>query len=178
MWRWWSLLRRYPIESRVPWLPFRVIERLERELTPTSRVFEYGGGGSTLWFADHCGEVVTVEHDDDWYRLLAERTASLEHVTIFHRGATDGYAEYVPAIQGYPDDHFDVVVVDGRERVRCFAASLTKVRPGGLVVLDDTNRDRYHDAFELASGWSHRTRGLTTAKSEDGVTTVWLRPTV
>ena len=39
----------------------------------------------------------------------------------------------------------DLVVVDGRERARCAARATAKVRPGGLLLVDDIDRERAID---------------------------------
>lgn len=173
--RWVPTVERSTLDLQLPWLPFQIIDRLDEVLTPTSRVFEYGGGGSTLWMAQRAGEVVTVEHDPEWADLLSERTAGLPNVTLLIRSAADSYANYVPAIDDYPDEYFDVVVVDGRERVRCFERALPKVRPGGMLLLDDTERSRYAPVFDLARRHRHVTiRGIAPCKSQAAQTTVWL----
>ena len=173
--RWIPTVERTTLELRLPWLPFQIIDRLDEVLTPESSVFEYGGGGSTLWMAERAGEVVTVEHDPEWADALRARTAGLPNVTLLVRSAADDYADYVPAIDDYPDEHFDVVVVDGRQRVRCFEHALPKVRPGGMLLLDDSERSRYAPTFELARKHRHVTiRGLAPSKSKTAQTTVWL----
>jgi predicted O-methyltransferase YrrM len=155
-----------------------VIDEFSQHLTPESKVFEFGGGGSTLWFSERAGTVVTVEHDPEWFPALAKAVETQPGCTVQFCSAEDEYREYVNAIAAYPDEFFDIVVVDGRERVRCFETAMPKVSPGGLLVLDDTNRDRYAKAFTLAKEWpSHTYRGLTPAKTLAGVTTVWQRPT-
>ena len=167
------------MSARVPWLPYRVLERLEAALASCEaggRVFEFGGGGSTLWFADHGADVVTVEHDRDWVEHLATALVDEARCQLIHRDSSNDYAEYVATIAEWPDAHFDVVVVDGRERVRCLRESISKVRPGGLLILDDAERPRYRAAFD-AVDWPHVTyRGLTPCKTVAGVTTVWSRP--
>lgn len=173
--RWVPTVERSTLDLELPWLPFQIIDRLDEVLTPASRVFEYGGGGSTLWMAQRAGEVVTAEHDPEWADLLSERTAGLPNVTLLIRSAADEYADYVPAIDDFPDEYFDVVVVDGRERVRCFERALPKVRPGGMLILDDTERPRYAPAFTLARAHRHVTiRGIAPCKSQAAHTTVWL----
>jgi LPS sulfotransferase NodH len=172
--RWVPTVERTTLDVGLPWLPFEIIDRLDEVLTPTARVFEYGGGGSTLWMAQRAGEVVTVEHDPEWAEVLRTQTADLTNATLLVRSAVDDYADYVPAIDDYPDGYFDLVVVDGRERVRCFARALPKVRPGGLLLLDDTERSRYAPAFDLAEGVRHVTvRGLKPGNSKAAQTTVW-----
>ncbi|MGR6971714.1 class I SAM-dependent methyltransferase [Streptomyces cynarae] len=174
---WGRALRQSPLTSRLPWLPFRVIERLEKHLTKGSHVFEFGGGGSTLWFSERAGEVVTVEHDDDWFRALQDAVSEKDNCQVLYHAANDDFAGYVGSIADYADGYFDVVVVDGRERIRCLRSAMEKVRPGGLLILDDSDRARYSDAFVIATAWPHVTyRGLTPAKAIAGVTTVWRRP--
>lgn len=175
--KWARALRRPTLESRMAWLPFRVISVLEQHLGPTSRVFEYGGGGSTVWFADRAGMVVTVEHDDDWFPILRDAVANLDQVAVLHRTAEGNYGGYVGAIDDFDDDSFDVVVVDGRERVRCLREAMPKVRPGGLLILDDSDRPRYAEAHVAAATWPSRTySGLTPSKAIAGTSTVWTKP--
>lgn len=175
--RWARTLSQTTLGAEIPWLPFVVIDRLEEHLTSTSKVFEFGGGGSTVWFANHAGEVVTVEHDPEWFPVLESAVAGRPGCTLIHETSENDYAGYVAAIDAYPDDTFDAVVVDGRERVRCLERALTKVKPGGLLVLDDANRTRYASAYSLAGAWPGRTyRGLTPTKNLPGVTAVWQRP--
>ena len=161
---------------RLPWLPFRLIDELAEVVGPGTRVFEFGGGGSTLWFLDRGAEVVTVEHHDGWADELAQ-SIDTRAWTLLRRPATEQYAAYVAAIEDYPDDSFDVVVVDGRERARCAAAATTKVRPGGLLLVDDVDRERYHDAL-AAVGWPrHDVVGFAPAKPTLAYTAVFRRPT-
>jgi predicted O-methyltransferase YrrM len=119
--------------------------------------------------------VVTVEHHPGWASELRERITS-DRWTLLERSDADDYAEYVAAIEEYPDDAFDVVVVDGRERARCLTAALPKVRPGGLLVVDDVDRERYQAAIH-ATGWPRRdVVGFAPAKPSLAYTAVLTRP--
>ena len=42
----------------------------------------------------------------------------------------------------------DVIAVDGRDRVNCVKHAMPKLKPGGVLVLDDSHRPRYREAFE------------------------------
>jgi hypothetical protein len=46
---------------------------LERVVQPHFRVFEYGAGNSSLWWASRVAEVVSVEHDAAWAELVQSR---------------------------------------------------------------------------------------------------------
>lgn len=168
---------RSTLDVRTPWLPFAVIDLLEERVDRTSHVFEYGGGGSTAWFADRVGEVVTIEQDDEWYKALAASMKDLDHVNIIPASPNNGFRDYVAAIDNYADGTFDVVLVDGRERVACVERAAPKVKPGGLLILDDSDRDKYIGAFAHLGQWSRQDHfGLVPCKDVPGHTAIWTRP--
>lgn len=160
---------------RLPWLPFRLIDELSEWLTPTTRVFEFGGGGSTLWFLDRGCEVVTVEHAGAWSERLASLVTS-SRWELLERSPEGGFDDYVDSVLAYPEASFDLVVVDGRERVRCAHAALSRVRPGGWLIVDDVDRERY--SAGLASiPWPRRdVIGFAPAKPSLAYTAVFTRP--
>jgi predicted O-methyltransferase YrrM len=175
--KWWRSIRGSTVDLELPWMPYRVIEMLEEHVRPDHRVFEYGGGGSTLWFSRRCGELVTVEHDREWFPILERIVGDLPNVTLSHQTDDNDWAGYVGAINAYPDDHFDIIVVDGRQRVRCFEQARFKVKPGGLLILDNSDRDRYAETHGLVARWPFRKyRGITPTEPVATQTTVWRRP--
>ncbi|MFC8732589.1 class I SAM-dependent methyltransferase [Luteimicrobium sp. NPDC057192] len=167
-----------PLDVGLPWLAFVVIDRLDEIVGPESSVFEFGGGGSTVWFAERARQVTSIEHDPEWAALLEERFAATPNVDVRHVAAAGGsYDEYVASVESFPDDSLDVVLVDGRSRVRCALAAMPKVRPGGFLVLDDSQRKYYGPAHEALAPWPHETlQGMAPYKFDFGVTTFWRRP--
>lgn len=158
------------MDERTAWITFPAIDVLNRVLKRTDRVFEYGGGGSTLFWLDRVAEVVTVEHDPQWFAALEQRMKQEGggRWTGIHVPATPGtlvpvpdpvdpahyasadaasqglhFKDYVQAIDRYPDAHFDVLMIDGRARTSCLAYATRKLRPGGLLVLDNAERSYY-----------------------------------
>ena len=66
--------------------------------------------------------------------------------------------DFPSEIASLPDDAFDLVVVDFLEaptvtRIDCLDPAMHKVRPGGYLLLDDSDRPGYAEAFELLAGW-------------------------
>jgi hypothetical protein len=55
---------------------------------------------------------------------------------------------YVGAIKRYPARFFDVVVVDGMERLTCVRSALPHLKDDGLLILDNSDRPDYRPAFE------------------------------
>jgi hypothetical protein len=62
----------------------------------------------------------------------------------------------VSTIDRFEDESFDLVLVDGRARVAAVRHAMPKVRPGGLLVLDDAERPRYREAIVSLDGWTRR----------------------
>jgi tRNA A58 N-methylase Trm61 len=54
--------------------------------------------------------------------------------------------EYSRAIQKF-QNRFDVVVVDGRDRVNCVKNCLPALKPSGVVILDNSERPEYSEAL-------------------------------
>jgi protein-L-isoaspartate O-methyltransferase len=58
-------------------MPFQAANWLHHYLNRNMKVFEYGSGGSTIFFAERVAEVFSVEHDSKWHaqvsRALAQR---------------------------------------------------------------------------------------------------------
>lgn len=163
-----------PLDDRTPWLTFGARRQLLRIVDPGDTVFEYGSGGSTLFLAERSRIVHTVEHDPEWFIKVKEKLESrgLANVTLELReprssqssneyGSTDAryrglsFIDYASHIDQFPDDYFDLVIIDGRARPSCFAHAHRKVRDGGWVVLDNSERSEYHSILELAdvAGW-------------------------
>jgi predicted O-methyltransferase YrrM len=134
-----------------PWLTEGAIKFLEATIGPASRVLEYGSGASTLWFASRVAELVSVEGNQAWYDRIAAMLENNSGVQLIH------HEGYVGAEATFPDDYFDLVLVDGRKRVACFKAADRVLKPGGYMMLDNSERPRYSPCFyfyETKQRWS------------------------
>jgi hypothetical protein len=165
-----------PVEDRIPWMTFEAIRFLDHYVTSESRVFEWGMGGSTLFFLDRTPNVVSVDHDPVWFDRLEKMLAGHNHWNGYHHSPikletseptdpTDcnlygssnpdfryhSFENYVRVIDHYDDASFDVTVVDGRARPACTKHAISKLRTGGIMVLDNAERPQYHQIHELLS---------------------------
>jgi len=161
---------RNSVTDQQPWLTFSAIDKIESIINEQMHVFEYGSGGSTLFWSNHVKEVISVEHDRNWYnRVRTELDAQqIKNVRyILAEAETDpGYSgkqtdnpndfisgdrnfagkdfnKYVRQIDNYPDEYFDIVLVDGRARPSCIARSMNKVKKDGFLIIDNSERDYY-----------------------------------
>jgi predicted O-methyltransferase YrrM len=103
--------------------------------------------------------VVSFEDNEFWAGQTRER---LDQLGLGNVDLRVGPIEELPrAVAALPDERFDLVVVDFLEapavtRIDVLKPAMRKVRPGGLLLLDDSDRPGYRDAFEMLSGWRFR----------------------
>jgi len=114
-----------------PWLTYPMIEFLNGLDFSKKRIFEFGAGSSTLYWAKRAMEVVSVEFDSGWFEAL--RTKVPGNVQLIHEPEGLQYANKIRDNLGL----FDIIVIDGAERYRASTAALTALAPGGMVILDN-----------------------------------------
>jgi hypothetical protein len=133
-----------PVDGRgepIPWLSYPAVRWLAAVLHDDVRLFEYGSGSSTTWFArpGRVREVVSVEHDPEWYAQLPQP----DNGEIRHVPCADGWwdgAEDSPYVRSIADGApWDVVVIDGSSRTICARVAPRYLSRSGLIVLDDTD---------------------------------------
>lgn len=168
-----------PLSDELPWITFKARAWLESYLKPNMSVFEYGSGGSTIFLSRKVNELISVEHDKVWYcqvssvlskrgilnctLLLRKPEKKISGETTVYNcksyTSTSGkyvgmsFENYVRSIEEYPDRGFDLVIVDGRARLSCVFHALGKIRPGGYLMLDDSDRQEYEEAISLLADY-------------------------
>lgn len=194
---WFSFHGRETLNRRaVPWVTFPAVEFLKRSVRADSRVFEFGSGASTIFFARRCKEVHSIEHDIAWaekvgttVRSMGLSNCRLRYIPPVPCAANHGtyssqfpgyvdcdFEDYVRSIDEHPDASLDLVLVDGRSRDASVMHAIRKVRPGGMLVLDNTERPRYREAImHVPKTWTRRTfRGPSAAAEFFTETTIWI----
>jgi predicted O-methyltransferase YrrM len=164
-----------PIDMAVPWMSYGAINYLDKKVQRGWRVFEWGGGGSTIFFLERGCKVTTVESSAYWIGVLEEAAKNICTATLLEIRYIEAETRLKKAIDNYiasvhDGQSWDLVVVDGLEedyitRVDCIKEIESSVRPGGLVVLDDSWRDQYLEVPEILKGWRRTIfRGLGPAR--------------
>jgi predicted O-methyltransferase YrrM len=68
-----SLLASAPIDNDgrpIAWYTYPALDMLKRVIRREWRVFEYGSGNSSLWWARQCGSITAVEHDSRYAEFV------------------------------------------------------------------------------------------------------------
>lgn len=147
---------RSPVDQKnnpIPWVTYSFIDFIQDRLIKKHTVFEFGSGNSTYFYAKHAGKVVSVEHDKDWYdKIIKSKPENTE--LIFCELVRDGdYCRTPLRLK----ETFDIIIVDGRDRVNCCKQAVNALSANGVIVLDDSERDSYKEGidFLLANGFKH-----------------------
>lgn len=124
---------------QVPWISYSAIEVLEHFLNKSARVLEFGSGMSTIWYAEHAGEVFSVENYRPWFDKVSSLLERKKVQNVTYRFADDPHA-YSRFMENDAAG-FDLVMVDGSHRSACVATASKLLRPGGVLYLDNSDKD-------------------------------------
>jgi len=168
------------LHPAAPWLPPTAIKYLESFLKEDMIGFEWGSGRSTVFLAKRVNLLVSLEHDKNWYekvKISLEKKGLISRVEYKFIEPVDRkeineipwdcwkgskligvppkpqFYHYFQEIQKYPDNYFDFVLIDGRARVACMMNAKDKIKKEGILILDNSDRGKYHSIFYLFNGW-------------------------
>jgi predicted O-methyltransferase YrrM len=175
---WWRARR--GIAPERPWIVPAAIGWLRRRIRSDWSILELGSGRSTVWFARRAGRVLSFEDNRFW----ADRTREqLEELGLGNAELRIGpVEELAEAVAELPEAAFDLVVVDFLEapavtRIDVLTPAMKRVRAGGYLLLDDSDRPGYVKAYELLGGWKERRFvGVKDEWPEACETTIFRRP--
>lgn len=161
---WWKYKRRNldPLSCDRPWINFKAKEYLDSILNSEMIVFEYGSGSSTLYFSRRVKKIFSLENEKKWYDSLNRYIDNLNINNIEYRlieevnsetdsiymSSNKNFEEYVKFIDSFPDNNFDIIVVDGRARKACIKHAISKLKKNGYLLVDNSERKGYFDGNE------------------------------
>ena len=136
----------------IPWLTTDSIKFLEQYFLENKnpRVLEFGSGASTIWFARRTNHLVSIEHQGNWYRMVKKRLKEVRknHVKLILKPKP-----YFSICSSFEKESFDLIVVDGRHRIKCIKGSIPLLKPGGVMMLDNADKPWFSEAYEIMSSW-------------------------
>lgn len=172
--------RRKPLTYFLPWLTFGAIHKIHEQCDFRTHpmVFEFGAGHSTIYWARAGARVYAVESDAKWFDLVGDKVRDLgiDNVTMYLKSDKE---DYVRCIEKIGIVEFDMVIVDGGPRPLCVEAAIPFVRPGGLLVIDNTDWHWWNKPIRLVpSDWTQIPfKGQVPMNLNRNETTICIRPT-
>jgi hypothetical protein len=127
----------------LPWLTSEAISVLARLLRPTDIGLEFGSGRSTQWLAKKCAKLTSIENNEFWFRKVSNDIKVFDNVDYFLQSVDrndERQSEYLKIFQRISDNSIDFVLDDGKLRDHVALLSLSKLKQGGLFILDNAER--------------------------------------
>jgi hypothetical protein len=181
-----------------PWTTPASIKFFKKCLNQEMVGLEYGSGSSTIFFARRLKHLVSVEHNRSWFKYIKDKASKLYITNLDYQFIPTNnpeitkeipadyinlniqdkrikylkqYHNYSQFVLKFPDNYFDFIIIDGRARVQCTVNSVNKLKPGGIFVLDNSERGHYKPVHELLKDWKkvNTTTGLFDS-------TIWIKP--
>lgn len=108
-----------------------------------SRVLEWGAGNSTRYFTElYDCEWTAIEHEKGWY----------DKIKAWDINANIIYADKDSQEYLKPSGLYDLIIVDGRNRVKCLQYAKSILAKNGIVVLHDAYRGKYKEGMKGYEG--------------------------
>lgn len=192
------LIIREHVRPDEPWLTRSAVALLAELIRDSDVGLEWGCGRSTVWLASRMRHLTSVEHDPLWagrVNEMVDRCAIASKVRlVVEEDGLDGSAgsRYVAAADAFADESLDFCLVDGMARDHCVLRVLSKLKRGGVLVIDNANwylpRDlpsrapasRSSRQGSASAGWAlakERFGGWRSIWTTDGVsdTAIWIK---
>lgn len=117
----------------IPLFTYPCIEYLRQFDLREKRVFEWGSGASTLYWSQHAKSVTSIENNPQWFEAMSRMKNEKVRLILEE-------ADRFPFRIRDDADNFDVIVIDSYGyRYDCAAEATSKLAPGGIIILDNSD---------------------------------------
>jgi len=131
----------------IPWYTYPAIEYLSQFDYTNKKIFEYGCGYSSLFWACRAKTVTSIEDNIDWFN---QWQIKFQNDNINLKLRSEGPLYYNAINEN--DLYYDVIIIDGKCRAECAQAAVQRLTSGGIIILDDSDRintsREYKDAIK------------------------------
>lgn len=130
------------VDKDLPWWVDDATNYVDEYLRKNSgvRVFEYGSGASSIWFARRGANVTSQEANKDFYEMMKAELEQFPNSEIIFVNPSDPTA-YINKINEL--GKFDIIVIDASLRIQCLNNCVDKVNDSGFLFFDNSGWDKF-----------------------------------
>jgi len=132
-------------KEAIPWFTYSSIYFLDKRIKKGMKIFEFGSGNSTLWFPNKGCFLNTFEHNLSWYNTLKDK---LPPNVNYNYCPLEINGDYCKSISRQ-NISFDIVIIDGRDRVNCIINSINYLNKEGVIIFDNSDKEVYKEGFKF-----------------------------
>ncbi|MES2837880.1 MAG: FkbM family methyltransferase [Bacteroidota bacterium] len=158
----------------IPWCTYSYIRFVEERLKNNFLVFEYGSGGSTVWYSKRVKNVIAVEHNKEWVDFQLKNLP--KNVSVIYKNDKQAN-DYENEIAQH-STLFDVVIVDGVKRNECVYTSINYLSDSGVIVYDNSQLEEYKSSIDFLLSKNFKRIdfwGLTPIIAHNNCTSIFYR---
>ncbi|MEM2613508.1 MAG: class I SAM-dependent methyltransferase [Nitrososphaerota archaeon] len=130
-----------------PWLTPQANSIIMGTLKGNELGIEFGAGISTLFLAERCKRLISIEDDPVWYYRVSSWLKKRVINNVSLKLIRDKEA-YINEIKKVSDEYFDFILIDGSHRLEIFINALSKVKLGGFIIFDNSDSHPYKEFLD------------------------------
>lgn len=136
--------------NSLPWMTYPFIEFISDKLNKSHKIFEFGFGASTLFFAKKVRKVVAIESNAMWFQMMQIKIKdqSIDNIEIILMEDALLNLKYEKSAVDY-NEKFDFIFIDSLKRFECAKNSIAALKKEGMLILDDSQRKGYKKIFNF-----------------------------
>jgi hypothetical protein len=140
----------------LPWLTPQSIKILNELIKPSDIGYEFGSGRSTIWLSSKLFKLVSIEDNKSWFDKILEIITknNITNIDYYHKESksiNEIDSPYYKALDNIKDNTIDFILIDGSLRSSLALISCVKLKPGGILVLDNANLYLPHETYSPSS---------------------------
>ena len=133
----------------IPWYTFSCIDFLKNRTYETKKILEFGGGQSTLWWAERAKRVVTFEGDQAWFdEIKSSMPINVELNYVSLESADINVSQVNKLLDSIGIEKYDVIVIDGLNRFEMIKISMNYLAKDGFIICDNSEGYNFFERFE------------------------------
>jgi len=128
---------------KFPWLVKEAVDEILLFLKNRldSKMLEFGSGRSTIFFSKY-SNIITVDHNDKYFNIVFNELILNNINNVIQHLLPRPYNKIC---KSFDNNYFDLILIDGRDRVECIKSCETKVKRNGIIILDNSERTQYKE---------------------------------
>jgi len=133
----------------LPWYTYPAIDFLKYRDYSGKNVLEFGGGQSTLWWAEQAEQVVTFEGDNSWYQEIRDNMPdNVELIYVSMDDRESNINKINESLTALSNLNYDVVIIDGLYRIFMVPIAVKYLSNDGIIICDNAESYDFNDKFK------------------------------